>query len=135
LISFIKHTTKTYNERIRVIQINVCKSLNPQSFRGGKAPLGPLTGLCPGPAGDLKWSPDPSPTHALLTTNPGSAPAYNKPVYNYDFSLVSTIIFSLELILLSFPHLSLCLQITSFATDQNFCIWGKFILCISLCFG
>ena len=28
----------------------------------------------PGPAGDLKRSPDPSPTHAPLTVNPGSAP-------------------------------------------------------------
>jgi hypothetical protein len=28
------------------------------------APLGPLPGLYPGPAGDLKRSPDPSPTHA-----------------------------------------------------------------------
>jgi hypothetical protein len=43
------------------------------SFRG-LSPLGPLPGLCLGPAGDLKRSPDPSPTHAPLTTNPGSAP-------------------------------------------------------------
>jgi hypothetical protein len=33
--------------------------LNPNS-----APLDPLLGLCPGPDGDLKRSPDPSPTHA-----------------------------------------------------------------------
>jgi hypothetical protein len=41
---------------------------------GGFAPLGPLPGFYPGPAGDIKRSPDPSPTHAPLTTNPGSAP-------------------------------------------------------------
>ena len=41
---------------------------------GGQAPLGPLPGYYPGPAGDLKRSPDPSATHAPLTTNPGSAP-------------------------------------------------------------
>ena len=41
---------------------------------GGIAPLGPPPEFCPGPAGDLKRSPDPSPTHAPLTTNPGSAP-------------------------------------------------------------
>ena len=41
---------------------------------GGKAPLGPLPGFYPGPSGDFKRSPDPSPTHAPLTTNPGSAP-------------------------------------------------------------
>ena len=29
-----------------------------------QGPLGPLPGFCPGPAGDLKRSPDPSPTHA-----------------------------------------------------------------------
>ena len=28
------------------------------------APLGPLPGFYPGPAGDLKRSPDPSPTHS-----------------------------------------------------------------------
>ena len=45
---------------------------------GGKAPLGPLPGFYSGPAGDLKRSPDPSPTHAPpLTTNPGSAPDYS----------------------------------------------------------
>ena len=32
---------------------------------GGFAPLGPLPGFYPGPAGNLKRSPDPSPTHAL----------------------------------------------------------------------
>ena len=48
---------------------NKCNSSNPQSLEGGGgggfAPLDPLLGLCPGPAGDLKRSPDPSPTHAL----------------------------------------------------------------------
>ena len=33
-----------------------------------------LPGLYPGPAGELKRPPDPSHTHAPLTTNPGSAP-------------------------------------------------------------
>ena len=47
----------------------------PRASGGGFAPLGPLPGFYPGPAGDLKRSPDPSPTHAPpLTTNPGSAP-------------------------------------------------------------
>jgi hypothetical protein len=45
-------------------------------LQGGFAPLGPLPGFYPGPAGDLKRSPDPSPTHAPLTTNPGSAPDF-----------------------------------------------------------
>jgi hypothetical protein len=36
--------------------------------------MGPLPGFYPGPAGDLKRSTDPSPAHAPLTTNPGSAP-------------------------------------------------------------
>jgi hypothetical protein len=53
-------------------------SVIPQTPRayGGPRPLGPLTGLCPGPAGDLMRSPDPSPTHAPLITNPGTAPDY-----------------------------------------------------------
>ena len=42
--------------------------------------MGPLSGLYPGPAGDLKRSPDPLPTHAPPppppTTNPGSTPEY-----------------------------------------------------------
>ena len=39
--------------------------LKPPELRGeGFLPPGPLLGLCPGPAGDLKRSPDPSPTHA-----------------------------------------------------------------------
>jgi hypothetical protein len=54
-------------------------SVIPQTLRasGGLRPLCPLPGLCPGLAGDLKRSPDPSRTHAptLLTTIPGSAPA------------------------------------------------------------
>ena len=60
-------------------------SVIPQTPRdyggGGFVPLDPLLGLCPGPAGDLKEvagdlkrSPDPSPTHAPLIPNPGSAP-------------------------------------------------------------
>jgi hypothetical protein len=43
---------------------------------GGLSPPGPLPGFCPGPAGDLKRPPGPSPTHAPLTTNPGSASDY-----------------------------------------------------------
>jgi hypothetical protein len=47
---------------------------NPRASRGLR-PLGPLPGLCIGPAGDLKRSPDTSPNHTPpLTTNPGSAP-------------------------------------------------------------
>ena len=43
---------------------NKCNSSNPQSLGGrGFAHLDPLLGLCPGPAGELKRSPDPSPTH------------------------------------------------------------------------
>jgi hypothetical protein len=41
----------------------------------GVALLDPLLWLCPGPAGELKRSSDPSPTHALIP-NPGSAPDY-----------------------------------------------------------
>ena len=56
----------------------------PQSFRGAYPPLRPLPGLCLEPAEDLKRSPEPSPTHAPLTTNPGSASdiyAYNNHFY------------------------------------------------------
>ena len=35
---------------------------------------GPQSGLCPGPARDLKWSPDPFSNFAPPTSNPGSAP-------------------------------------------------------------
>ena len=41
--------------------------LKPPELTGvgvGFVPLDPLLRLCPGPAGDLKRSPDPSPTHA-----------------------------------------------------------------------
>ena len=53
--------------------------LKSPELQGNFAPLGPLPGFYPGPAGDwLRRSPDPSPTHAPppppLTTNPGSAP-------------------------------------------------------------
>ena len=66
-------------------------SVIPQTPRaaggGGFAPLGPLPGLYLGPAGDVKRSPDPSPTHAPLTTNSGSAPVYMKPcVLNQTYS-------------------------------------------------
>ena len=51
-------------------------SVIPQTPRASPPPLGPL------PAEDLKWSPDPSPTHAPppphpLTTNPRSAPGHD----------------------------------------------------------
>ena len=53
-------------------------SVIPQTPRayggGGFVSLDPLLGLFPGPDGDLKRSPDPSPTHAPLIPNPGSAP-------------------------------------------------------------
>ena len=35
---------------------------SPGASGGQRAPRGPLPGLCPEPAGDLKQSPDPSPT-------------------------------------------------------------------------
>ena len=60
-------------------------SVIPQTPRAseGLSPLCPLPGLCLGPAGDLKRSSDPSPTHAPLTTNPGSAPAeFHKNTYD-----------------------------------------------------
>ena len=64
-------------------------SVIPQTPRayGGPRPLGPLTGLCPGPAGDLMRSPDPSPTHAPLITNPGTAPDILR---HYDNKFAST---------------------------------------------
>ena len=46
---------------------------------GGLASMGPLPGLCLGAAGDL---PDPSPTHAPLTTNHGSAPVSCSSISN-----------------------------------------------------
>jgi hypothetical protein len=56
-------------------------SVIPQTPRASRGlsppppPLGPLTGLCPGPAVDLKRSLDPSPNHTHpLTTNHGTAP-------------------------------------------------------------
>jgi hypothetical protein len=59
-------------------------SVIPQTPRvsRGLCPLGPLPGLCIGPAGDLKRSPDTLPTHAPppLTTNPGSAPGHDDNV-------------------------------------------------------
>ena len=58
------------------LQINVCNSSKLQS------PLGPLPGLCLGPAGDLKRSQDPLSTHALLTTNPGYAPGNDPKIIN-----------------------------------------------------
>jgi hypothetical protein len=56
-----------------LVQKNVCNSSNPQSL-GGVLPPDPLLGLFPGFAGDLNRYPDPSPTHASLISNPGSAP-------------------------------------------------------------
>jgi hypothetical protein len=48
--------------------LNGKKMLNPGASGG------PIPGFCPEPAGDLKRSPDPSPTFVPLTQNPGSAP-------------------------------------------------------------
>ena len=63
-------------------------SVIPQTPRacGVLLPLGPLPGLCLRPARDLKRSPDPSPPHAPpppLTTDPGSAPAYDMYIKCY----------------------------------------------------
>ena len=49
----------------------------PELWRGGGggfAPWEPYQGSAYDPLGDIKRSPEPSPTHAPLTTNPGSAP-------------------------------------------------------------
>ena len=54
----------------------------PRASGGGGGGVGPLPGFYPGPAGDLKRSPDSSPTHAPLTTNPGSAPEY-ETIFGY----------------------------------------------------
>ena len=59
-------------------------SIIPQTPRasgggGGLAPLDPLPGLCLGPAGDLKRSPDPSPTHA-----PTNHKSWIRPCVWYD---------------------------------------------------
>jgi hypothetical protein len=52
---------------------------------GGFVPRGPLPGQSPGPAGDLKRSPDPSPTFVPLTQNPGSVPGVLK-ILHWNFS-------------------------------------------------
>ena len=54
-----------------VVQINVCNSSNPKSFRGAGS-WAPYQGSALDPLGT--WSPDPSPTYVPITTNPGSAP-------------------------------------------------------------
>jgi hypothetical protein len=43
---------------------------DPQSLGRGLSPWAPYQGSV------LKWSPDPSPTHAPLILNPGSTPDY-----------------------------------------------------------
>ena len=58
----------------------------PELRRGGgrsaphglRPPWAPYQGSAYDPVGDSMRSPDPSPTHAPLTTNPGSAPGYNR---------------------------------------------------------
>ena len=68
---------------VRFVQINVCNSSNPQSLGGrGFAHLDPLLGLCPGPAGDLKRSPDPSPTHAPPNPKSWIAPGDQVTLYS-----------------------------------------------------
>ena len=44
--------------------------LKPPELPWGLAPPGPLSGLCPGPAGDRMRTPDPPPTHAPLPPPP-----------------------------------------------------------------
>ena len=51
LIHFI-----TFTNCFKIVDEKLPKYSKPRSFRG------PLLGLCPGPAEDLKQSPDPSPT-------------------------------------------------------------------------
>ena len=52
--------------------------LRPPELRGGLSPWAPYQGSILEPRGDLKRSPDPSPTHAPpLIPNPGSAPDTN----------------------------------------------------------
>ena len=58
---------------------------NPWASGGGFAPRGPLPGQSPGPAGDLKRPPDPSPTFVPLTQNPGSVPGVLK-ILHWNFS-------------------------------------------------
>jgi hypothetical protein len=52
---------------------------------GGQSPPGPIPGFYPGPAGDLKRSPDPLPTHAPPPPNHKSwiRPWYVSWIYNY----------------------------------------------------
>ena len=50
--------------------------LNAQNPGSSAFPLGPPPGLCPGPAGDLRRSPDPLPNFVPPTSNPGYAPGY-----------------------------------------------------------
>ena len=57
-----------------LVQINVCNSSNPQSLGGVSPPWALYQGSVLDPLGDLKRTLDPSPTHAPLIPNPGSAP-------------------------------------------------------------
>ena len=56
--------------------IKCLKFLKPPELRRGRgfATWAPYQGSAYVPLGDIKRSPDPSPTHAPLTTTPGSAP-------------------------------------------------------------
>ena len=52
---------------------------NPSASAGGGVrtpPYSPLSGLCPGPADDLKRSPEPSSNFVPPNTNPGSVPDF-----------------------------------------------------------
>ena len=52
----------------------IFKCSEPRSLKGGPRPTGPPTRALPGPAGDLKLSPDPLRNFVPRTPNPGSVP-------------------------------------------------------------
>ena len=58
--------------------IKCLQFLKSPELRGGgvSPPWAPYQGSAYDPLGDIKRFPDPSPTHAPLITNPGSAPDY-----------------------------------------------------------
>ena len=67
--------------------------LRPPELRGGGvSPWAPYQGSVLEPLGDLKRSPDHSPTHASPNPNPGSTPALDMPICLYQNFLVSFII-------------------------------------------
>ena len=71
---------------------------------GGFVPLAPLPGLCPGPTGGLKRSPDPSPNNfAPPISNSGYGPADTLDcitfAYNYNINCIRWNIAEMYLIL------------------------------------